>query len=1146
TTIIPTNLLVVDLNGDQRLDVAAINHRGALEVLLRKADSAVTPASPQLFTIASGSPIALGSGTNLNKFAAPLDFNNDGKRDLVVTSTNGVEFLQGNGTGAFTVLTPVGAQDTRAILTGDLNGDGRTDIAVAGRYVGGTVTGVAIMLNDGAGGYTVKLVQTTELAIDMVMRDFDNDGILDLGTLNFTNAESQVHILRSNGDGTFSILGPYAASQPSGWSYAFNAGDFNRDGKLDFVGGDYWNGTLHLWLNTCTPNTLPTITAATALTRQPGVNATQSPIATVSDAEFAAGTLTVSAANLPAGISLTNIVNTNGAITANVAAACNAAVGANNVVLQVADGGGLTATATLIVNVTANTPPTLSYAATHSVNSSATLTITPAQAPADNGAVAGVVVQSAGTFTGTIAVNAAGVISLANAAPVGTHTITIRATDNCGATKDASFTLNVCAPPALTAQPQAATANAGSTATFSVTATGTGLSYQWRQNGVNLTNGGRVSGASSATLAISATQAADAGTYSVVVNGTCGSLTSANAALTINTAPTITAALPISLTQGGASVLATLATVSDAQTAAGSLTITLGTLPAGITVTGLTNTNGTIRAQVAASCTAAAIAHNLSLTVTDAGGLTATASVLLSVAANNPPSLAYVLGHNVTLGGSLNITPSFTPNDDTSTPVLTVNSAGTYTGGVTVNAAGLVSLTNAAPAGTHTVKIRATDNCGATTDVSLIINVCAPPAITAQPQAATVAGGSPATFSVTATGSNLTYQWRKNGGNLNGATLATLTINNAQLLDAGIYSVVVSNSCGTVTSDNAQLTVNSPPTITLAQPVTRQQGSAATISGIAMVRDNETSASSLIVTATTIPTGLRVTTITNSNGTISAQISADCAATVGANTIVWQVSDGSLTATANLTVNVTANTPPALQYAPTYSVATGAALTITPQPLASDNGNVMTAFVASKGAFTGVATVTVTGEVSLTNAAPTGTHTITIRLTDNCGATTDASFPLTVTCPTLSLTPTTLANGRVGQAYSQTFGASGGLDPYSYAVQAGSTLPNGLSLTTAGLLGGMPTASGDFNFVVTATDRFGCKVNQPLALTIVANNQPPQVTPLAGSLYKSETGKTITLGTVTDDATSAANLIVRQIAGGTATGLTLTNLRINA
>src|SRR5205085_276277 len=104
-------------------------------------------------------------------------------------------------------------------------------------------------------------------------------------------------------------------------------------------------------------------------------------------------------------------------------------------------GGGATATGNLTVNVTANTAPTLSYAAA-SVNAGGLTTNSPTAAT-DNGAITGYIVQSQGTYTGAISVNAAGVVSISNAAPVGAHTITIRATDNCGATTDATFTLNV-------------------------------------------------------------------------------------------------------------------------------------------------------------------------------------------------------------------------------------------------------------------------------------------------------------------------------------------------------------------------------------------------------------------------------------------------------------------------------------------------------------------------------------------------------------------------------------------------------------------------------------------------------------------------------------------------------------------------------
>jgi hypothetical protein len=87
----------------------------------------------------------------------------------------------------------------------------------------------------------------------------------------------------------------------------------------------------------------------------------------------------------------------------------------------------------------------LSYNAA-SVAYAGSTTINPATGPSDNGSVASVVLQSQGTYAGTISVNGAGVVSISNAAPAGSHTITIRATDPCGLTTDATFTLNVADP----------------------------------------------------------------------------------------------------------------------------------------------------------------------------------------------------------------------------------------------------------------------------------------------------------------------------------------------------------------------------------------------------------------------------------------------------------------------------------------------------------------------------------------------------------------------------------------------------------------------------------------------------------------------------------------------------------------------------
>ena len=196
-----------------------------------------------------------------------------------------------------------------------------------------------------------------------------------------------------------------------------------------------------------TLNAAPIITAGAALTRQQGTAASNSTIATVNDAETPAGSLTVTATSVPAGISVSNIVNTNGTVTANVAADCTATTGANTVVLTVTDGNGSTNTANLTVNVTANTAPTLSYNNPSAINFGAATSVNPATGPSDNGSISSIVVQSQGAYTGTISVdNSTGVVSISNAAPVGMHTITIRATDNCGTFTDATFILTVNSP----------------------------------------------------------------------------------------------------------------------------------------------------------------------------------------------------------------------------------------------------------------------------------------------------------------------------------------------------------------------------------------------------------------------------------------------------------------------------------------------------------------------------------------------------------------------------------------------------------------------------------------------------------------------------------------------------------------------------
>jgi hypothetical protein len=79
------------------------------------------------------------------------------------------------------------------------------------------------------------------------------------------------------------------------------------------------------------------------------------------------------------------------------------------------------------------------------------------------------------------------------------------------------------------------------------------------------------------------------------------------------------------------------------------------------------------------------------------------------------------------------------------------------------------------------------------------------PVILAEPVSVLAPVGSPVTFSVTAQGAGLRYQWRFNGVNLNGATGPSLTLNSISSGDAGSYTVAVSDSAGTTVSAPATL-----------------------------------------------------------------------------------------------------------------------------------------------------------------------------------------------------------------------------------------------------------------------------------------------------------------------------------------------------
>ena len=137
-----------------------------------------------------------------------------------------------------------------------------------------------------------------------------------------------------------------------------------------------------------------------------------------------------------------------------------------------------------------------------------------------------------------------------------------------------------------------------------------------------------------------------------------------------------------------------------------------------------------------------------------------------------------------------------------------------YFNGVAISGAinGTYTVTGAslANAGRYTVTI--SNGGGTITSAASILTVGGQsnpaPSITAQPSSHTVIAGSTVTFTISVTGTGLTYQWKKNGVAISGATSPQFLLTNALAAAAGTYSVTVTNAAGSVTSTAGTLAIN--------------------------------------------------------------------------------------------------------------------------------------------------------------------------------------------------------------------------------------------------------------------------------------------------------------------------------------------------
>ena len=282
---------------------------------------------------------------------------------------------------------------------------------------------------------------------------------------------------------------------------------------------------------------------------------------------------------------------------------------------------------------------------------------------------------------------------------------------------------------------------------------------------------------------------------------------------------------------------------------------------------------------------------------------------------------------------------------------------------------------------------------------------------------------------------------------------------------------------------------------------------------------NEGTCSQTLQLSITIkPAALTITTTSLPSGLVGAAYSASLAASGGSGTITWSVTAGSLPAglTLNASGSISGTPTTALPYSFTVTATDSGTPAQTAQQLLNlfiynklvitttslPNGLVGKAYSATLQASGGAAIVTwsitsgtLPAGLSLSGATISGTPTtagsssFTVTAKDSGTPPQSAQQALTITVTAgLVITTTSLPDGTVNSAYSATLHSTGGTAPVTWSLSQGS-LPAGLTLSSAGNISGTPTAAGQSNVTVSATDSSTPTQTQTQALSIMIH--PP-------------------------------------------------------
>ncbi len=381
-----------------------------------------------------------------------------------------------------------------------------------------------------------------------------------------------------------------------------------------------------------------------------------------------------------------------------------------------------------------------------------------------------------------------------------------------------------------------------------------------------------------------------------------------------------------------------------------------------------------------------------------------------------------------------------------------------------------------------------------------------PPSITTQPTSRTSTNGGTAMFTVVASGTaTLAYQWRTNGVALPGATSSTLTLSSITTNQAGNYTVVITDSVGSITSSTATLTVLVRPLIT-TQPSNQTATEGA-------------SPSLAVVAAGTAPLGYQWRKSgVNVGGATSATLNFPSVTTgqAGSYTVVVTNSAGSITSSvATLTVN-SAPVAPSITTQPVNQTGTvGGSVTLT--VVAAGTGPLSYLWHHDGSAVTNATT----SQLNLTSLTTNDAGSYVVVITNSVGSVTSAVAIVTVNLAPMAPNITSQPESQtVGAGNNATFSVSAdGTGPLRYQWRKGGVAVSGATNATLNFAPVITNNAGDYTVVVT--NNAGAVTSLVATLAVTVPPTPDSIRPTLTVLSPASALTTVTSNSFNLSGTAA-------------------------